>query len=336
MRLSRLIAGAAVLHLILATALFVAGRAGVAPSLIDRDGIMGSFAFDSYDYQRGAIETAQLLRSGNVAGWATAAQPLHVKIIAVPFALLSPLFGYSTLSAEPYNLACYLAIVALVFALGRELGGHRTGLLAAAIVGLWPTFVLHTLQLLKDPIFVMAALAFLLCAIKLLNRTYSQTASAGVSLVATLLVLLLVLVRFSVVLLMIAGALLILALLIWRQVRERRLLFWNMAPAIAILLTGLLMLTLHARPTIQRSKIYSSDAAGPLKNAADPARQVPTLVRWILTLDWDRSNPDRAAKFARRISSIRSRFAAAYSDSGSLVDANVEFKMPGDLLNYLP
>jgi len=111
--------------------LFVAGRAGVAPALIDRDGIMGSFAFDSYDYQRGAGETAELLRSGNLTGWATAAQPLHVKIIAVPFALLSPLFGYSTLSAEPYNLLCYLAIVALVFALGRELGGERAGVLAA-------------------------------------------------------------------------------------------------------------------------------------------------------------------------------------------------------------
>jgi hypothetical protein len=327
----RLIAGAAVLHLFLAVALFVVGRAGVAPALIDRDGIMGSFAFDSYNYQRGAIETAELLRSGNIVGWATAAQPPHVKIIAVPFALLSPLFGYGTLSAEPYNLVCYLAIVALVFALGRELGGQRAGVPAAAIVGLWPTFLLHTLQLLKDPIFVMAALAFLWCAITLLVRTYSPTASAGVSLVATLLVLLLALVRFSVAWLMIAVALLILVLLILRQTRERRLLFWNMAPVIAILLTGLIMPPLHSLQTIERTKTYLSDEAGPPKNVADPAMQMPTVVKWI-----DSPQRDRGARFARRVSSIRSRFAAVYSDSGSLVDAQAEFRNVGDLLRYIP
>src|SRR5690242_20540536 len=103
----RLVAIAAVLHLSLAAGLFVAARAGLAPSLVDRDGIMGSFAFDSYEYQRGGIEAAGLLRGGRVGAWATAAQPLHTKIISVCFALLSPLFGYSTLSAEPYNLVCY-------------------------------------------------------------------------------------------------------------------------------------------------------------------------------------------------------------------------------------
>ena len=194
---SRLLVIAAVLHIFLAIVLFTAGRAGVAPTLIDRDGIMGSFAFDSYDYQRGAIETSQLLRGGHLRAWATAAQPLHVKLMAVPFALLSPLFGYSTLSVEPYNVVCYLAIIALVFALGSELGGQRAGVLSAVLVALWPTFLLHTLQLLKDPIFITAALAALWCAITLLVRTYRPAASAGVSVIAILLLLLIASVRFS-------------------------------------------------------------------------------------------------------------------------------------------
>src|SRR3569832_10585 len=94
----RLIVISAILHIFLAIALFVAGRAGLAPTLINRDGIMGSFAFDSYDYQRGAIETSQLFAGGNLRAWATDAQPLHVKLLSVPFSLLHPLFGYSTLS----------------------------------------------------------------------------------------------------------------------------------------------------------------------------------------------------------------------------------------------
>src|ERR1044072_3352461 len=208
----RLLALAAVLHLVLAIALFALGRWQVAPALVDRDGLMGSFAFDSYDYQRGAIEANELLRKGELIAWATAPQPLHVKFVSVSFALLSPLFGYSTLSAEPYNLVCYVAIVGLVFAIGSELGGRRTGILSAVLVALWPTFLLHTLQLLKDPLFITAALAFLWCAITLLTRTYRPAASVGVSAMAILLVLLLAFVRRSSVLLLVGVVILMLGL----------------------------------------------------------------------------------------------------------------------------
>ena len=322
----RLVAIAAVLHLSLAVGLFVAARVGVAPSVVDRDGIMGSFAFDSYEYQRGAIEAAGLLRDGHVGAWATAPHPLHTKIIGVCFALLSPLFGYSTLSAEPYNLACYLVVVGLVFALGRELGGQRVGVLAATIVALWPTFLLHTLQLLKDPIFVMGALAFVSCAVTWLSRTYRPAASAGVSIVTIVLVLVLAVVRFSAVWLMIGVALLTLVLLIVRQRRERRLLLWNMAPPLAILLTGLLLLPFTGPQTIERSKHSQSLAAGPLKSDGDPAARVPTLLKSI--------GPGN--KFARRISNTRSRFAASYAESGSLLDTNAEFRYISDLLRYAP
>jgi hypothetical protein len=330
----RLIVIAAVLHVSFALALFVAGRTGVAPRLIDRDGIMGSFAFDSYDYQRGAIETSELLRNGDLRAWATAAQPLHVKLIAVPFAVLHPIFGYSILSAEPYNLVWYLAIVCLVFMLGSELGGRRAGILSAALVALWPTFLLHTLQLLKDSLFITAALAFLWCAITLLIRTYRPAASAGVTVLALLLLLLLAFVRGSSMLLFVAVAILILALLSVRQTRARRLLFWNMTPAIAVLLTGLLLLPFISAQTITRTKKYSSDQAGPLKSVADPSKRVPTLVTWIKTRDSSRTVV--RDRLARRISSMRSRFAASYSDAGSLLDAQTEFRSTGDLLRYAP
>jgi hypothetical protein len=330
----RLIVIAAILHVSFALVLFVAGRAGVAPRLIDRDGIMGSFAFDSYDYQRGASETSQLLRSGNLRAWANAAEPLHVKLIAVPFALLSPVSGYSPLSAEPYNLFFYLAIVCLVFALGSELGGRRAGIFAAVLVALWPTFLLHTLQLLKDSLFITAALAFLWCAITLLSRTYTATASAGVSLIAILLLLLLAFVRGGSVLLLVAVAILILGLLIVRQATERRLLFWNMLPAVAILLIGLILAPFISGRTIHYTKKYSSDQIGPLKNVADREDRMPTVIVWKKR---EPSGHSAAGdRFARRISSIRSRFAASYSNAGSLLDAQTEFRNVGDLLRYIP
>ena len=338
--LRRLIAAAAVLHVCLAVALFVAGRSAVAPAIVDRDGIVGSFAFDSYDYQRGATDVAALIRSGQIRAAATAAQPLHVKMIAVCFALLSPLLGYSTLSAEPYNLACYLAIIAIVFAFARELRDERAGVLAAAVVALWPTFLLHTLQLLKDAFFIAAALAFLLCAVTLLTRTYRQTMAVSVSTVAIVLVLLLTLVRFSFVLLMIAVALLTLALLILRQVRERRLLFWNMAPALVVLLIALALLPLHSPHNIQRTKQFLPAQAGPLKNTGDPAMQVTTLVTWVAGNELNhtaaKTSSSRSDRFVRGISRMRSRFAAVYFESGSLVDKDTEFRNAGDLIRYVP
>jgi len=335
----RLLLIAGVLHVFLAIVLFVAGRAGVAPQLIDRDGIMGSFAFDSYDYQRGAIETSQLLRGGNLRAWATAAQPLHVKLIAVPFALLNPVFGSSTLSAEPYNVGCYVSIIALVFALGSELGGRRAGVLAAVVVALWPTFLLHTLQLLKDPIFITATLAALWCALTLLTRTYRPTASVFVSVMAILLLLILASVRFSSVLLLVVVAILILGLLAVRQAIERQLLFWNMTPAIAVFLTGLILLPFITGQKLTYTKQYPSEQTGPLKNVGNPSERVPTLVTSIGAGNSSRGATQRFVvgdRFARRISSMRSRFAASYSDAGSLLDAQAEFRNVGDLLRYLP
>src|SRR5688500_1533108 len=75
----KLVAVASALHVFLAFALFIAGRAQLAPTLINRDGIIESFAHDSYGYQAGAIQLAGHLRSGEFASWAAADQPVHVK-----------------------------------------------------------------------------------------------------------------------------------------------------------------------------------------------------------------------------------------------------------------
>ena len=148
------------------------------------------------------------------------------------------------------------------------------------------------------------------------------------------------LVRFSSVLLLVAVAILIVGLLIIRQVSERRLLFWNMTPAIAVCVSGLLLLTFISSHTIRLSKKYPSDQAGPLKTVANSSERVPTLVRWINAPDSTRGSVEgRHAvgdRLARRISSNRSRFAASYSESGSLLDAQVEFRNAGDLVKYIP
>lgn len=342
----RLLVGAAVLHVALAFGLHWAGRAQLAPSLIDRDGIMGSFAFDSYEYQRGAVRLAEVLRRDGVSAWAAERGPVHVRLISLQFALLGPLFGYGTLSAEPFNLLCYLAVVGLALLLGREVGGRRAGLLAAGAVALWPTFLLHTLQLLKDPLFIAGALALVLCVTTWLTRDYGRASAGAAGALMGVTILLLLLIRFQFAAVILALVLLGFALLVVRQLSERRVLYWNMASPLLILAAGALLLLLHSlgAPPVQKFKHYPSDGGGPPKSAESAGERVPTVVTYLPRAKAEGGAPPgyaarlRAAadRAAHRVGSVRYRFSAVYSEAGSGVDREVRFDGLASLLLYLP
>jgi hypothetical protein len=337
----QLVAAAAALHVVLAVALFVAGRTKIAPTVIDQDGIMGSFANDSYGYQRQAIQLAKVLESGKVVDWVTAAQPMHVKIMAIPFAIFGPLFGYGTLSAEPYNLLIYATVIALVFTMGREVCSRRVGLLAGAVVAVYPSFLLHTMQLLKDPLVVTASLAFVLGVTTWLTRTYSAKSAAVAAVLTMLMTLLLLFTRANLVIVFFATALLGLTLLVMRQSLERRYLLWNMILALTVLLAMAfpLYFLLYWSQSVERMKQFPADQTGPPKIST--ALQVPSLTVRVSSAP---KSPDTFAArlrrppdaLAKRVGNMRFNFALSYPDAGSFIDSDREFKSLSDLLRYLP
>lgn len=341
----RLIIAAALLHIILAAGLFCAGRAQVAPSFIDRDGIMPSFAFDSYEYQRGAMRLTQVLKQDGARAWAAEHEPFHVKLLSLQFVLFGPLFGQSTLSAEPLNLFCYLAILSLVFALGREVGGRRVGLLSATIVALWPTFLLHTLQLLKDPLFIAGALAFVLCLTTWLTRTYHRWLALSLGTVMLLTVFLLLLIRLNFGIFIFALLLFGFILLIIRQILERRLLYWNMLCPLLALVTMGLLIPFYMGQHKQKFKQYPSNQGGQSKSAITvDVAQVPATISYSPPNHLIKRSPQLkegqlcavANQTARRVGYTRIRFATSYSEGGSGLDSNVELKEFKDLISYLP
>ena len=136
----RLVAAAALLHVMIVVLVFAAGRMQLAPRFLDGDGIVpGS---DSITYQRDARQLAVTLRQAGFTAWRRTAAPVHVRLLSLVLALFPALSGYGILAAEPLNLVCYLAIVVFTFAIGRETGSARSGLVAAGMIALWPTFVL--------------------------------------------------------------------------------------------------------------------------------------------------------------------------------------------------
>ena len=271
---------------------------------------MESFALDSSLYQQRAIRLLDILKEDGLGAWAATPERAHVKLLSLQFAVFGPLFGYSILSAEPFNLFCYAAILSLVLILGREVGGRRVGLLAAGIVALWPTFLLHTTQLLKDPLFIVGALALILIVTTWLTRTYSWRGAIGMGALMAFMTGLLLLIRVQFGVVIYALVFFAFVLLIIRQLLERRLLYWNLICPLLILLAGIFAL------------FYMAASHGPLTT------QTPHTYTERLYA--------AAETTAVEASRVRYTFIAWHPEAGSVIDAHVEFKNFNDLILYLP
>ena len=339
----RLLLAAALLHITLAFGLFWAGRMQLAPGLIDRDGIVASFAFDSYEYQRDALRLVDVLRQRGLVAWVREPEAVHVKLISIPFALLGPVSGYGPLTAEPFNLLCYLSIVGLTLALGQEIGNARIGQLAAGVVALWPTLLLHSLQLLKDPLFIAAALALVFCVTSWLTRTHSPRRAIITGAITMVAVLLLLFVRSSFAIVILGVVLFGFVLLVIRQLVERRPLYWNMVGPLFILVVGALLLTFLTTGVGQKFKRYPSSETGEAKAGVTSGIQVRSAESYLPLTIQERSPAtytaklsDRSHRMALRIGSVRDRFSARYSKSGSTIDSGVRIRDLKGLLSYLP
>lgn len=171
---SRYLALAGIFHVAVTTVIFALGRTNIFPGLFDRNGI-GNFAADGPAYLADVVSLVNALKQTGIAGWASAPFPFHSKIYSLVFAASGPLVGFNILAAEPLNLLCYLAIILSVYKLGSEISGPRTGRIAAIIIALWPTLLLHTTQVLKDPLFIALLLGLICISACFITRTFSIT-----------------------------------------------------------------------------------------------------------------------------------------------------------------
>src|SRR6266404_1698944 len=219
---ARLLIVAAILHLVVTTVIFVIGRLQLMPGQFDRNGI-GEFANDGRMHQMDAILLTSKLQSEGVRSWLSAVAPLHVRIYSLSQLPLSGVGGFNILSVEPMNIVYYLAITTLVYKLARKMYDRRTALLAATIVGLWPTLLLHTTQPLRDPLLITLVLAFFLIAARLVRERFSWKQGVIAALGGVMTLLAIWIVRLAMWDIMRAVVGLGFVLLVLQQVRERRL-----------------------------------------------------------------------------------------------------------------
>src|SRR6185369_6646245 len=232
------------IHVALTTAIFLIGHFRVLPNTFNEDGIGITFAIDGRTYNQVAIGLVGQWKTNGFITWLNTKAPLHSRLHSVSFMLFGWLLGYNILGAEPLNLFYYLAILSCIYFLGRELFDAETGLLAAAIIAVWPTFLLHSTQLIRDPLSNACLLALMLVLTTVISRQFTPRNAILIGVGGAGLVTLFWLARGNMWNVVILAVAITLAMLAGRMICARRFMTGNV---IVMLLTITALIVVPSR-----------------------------------------------------------------------------------------
>ncbi len=314
---------ALIFHVAVTTAIYCVGRSQLLPGAFNPAGLAISFVPDGARDLPLIVRLSEEISAGQLRSWVNAPYPFHFKLYSIGFAIFGPALGFTIIAAEPLNALCYLGSLILIVKLGQEAFNRSAGLLAAVIVGLWPSFLLHTTQLLKDPFFILGMLAFILVIVRLILRSFSWPRSLAYGAAGGCVSIFLWLTRDNMGELMIVIGFLGAGMLIVRQLIERQFLATNTIGLMLLLVMALSVSRVVPKfndPIGDRSRLpVRSQSDEVAFNAAYRTR--PTTPSWDL--------PTRVMRH-------RSEFIRYYPDAASNIDQNVELLSKADLIRYLP
>ena len=313
---------ATVLHLAMTATVFMLGRNALLPSTFDTNGTAVSFAQDGVGHREDAATLAQMLRGGEFRVWFNSPYPFHVKLYSLSFIVFGSFLGLNIVGAEPVNLFCYLGILILVYKMSEESFGSHSGLVAAATVALWPSLLLHTTQLLKDPIFILGMLGLSFVMMRLLTGSYSWSKGLLIGAAGALLVAVLWKTRSDLGPVLVATVILGAVTLTIRQFQLKQILASNLAGmGLLLALTGGTILWLPVYRDSDNPRRYDKAAITQEALATDNAA-VSSVVRW-----W---------QVGTQVGIVRQRFVTKYPDSSFNLDTSVKLTNTTDLFRYLP
>ena len=309
-----LLAGA--IHITLTLAIFLVGHFQLLPNVFDQHGTGLSFAIDGASYRYYASHLSDQLQTHGLSAWLAFKAPLHSRLYSILFATIGRLLGHNVLAAEPLNLIYYLGILSCVYLLGREIFNARAGWFAAAIVAVWPSFLLHSTQFIRDTLSIFCLLALLLVLTLVLRREFSWRAAAIAGFAGAALVTLFWILRGNMWNVVVFAVGLTILLLAWRMIRARKFLPPNTI-AIVVLLFAMLLVP---------SRIESTALAGvrpPVTPLAIPSATQSAPAEGVF------------ARLLRQVGQRRAGFRS-YRAQESNIDDDVYLMSAGDVLRYIP
>jgi hypothetical protein len=285
---------------------------------------------DTAKYQPQIVIATGVLRNMGFEAWFFALLPFHIKLYSLCFALFAPWSGFSILLIEPLNALYYVAILSLVYYLSRRLFGQQTALLATLIVAVWPTFLAHTTQPLKDPLFLVLALLFLTINCLWLVKQYSPARALAIATLGVVTECLLWIVKSDMWEVMIAIGVATCGTVIIKMLRARKITSGNIAGAVLLLVMSVIIPRIGVQ--LYQPALRWAEARGVAALYKDTdALANESDIRSAMT-----AAQQSSASPIARISRFRERFRRSYPGAGSNIDTDVKFSGTADIIRYLP
>jgi hypothetical protein len=325
---------AGIFHVMVSLIVFLGGREKILPTLFESNGT-ARFASDSTVYLSDTVNLESQLKQSGLASWAVAPFALHTKIYSLVLAAFGPFVGFNIMAAEPFNLLCYLAILLFVFKLGSEIGDPRSALVAAIIVGVWPSLLLHTTQILKDGLFIALVLWLAYLGTYLVTRSLNWQHGLRTGLLGSGLVILLWLLREN------QGPLILMLVSLFlffqglRFIQLRTVMPGNLAAgmlvvmvAVAAPVIGPRLFTVYQNTSPHPALIVDSQGVSRKNDSPGPASTV-------LPVPAPSRKSPLFTRLREEISFARYLFLI-YPGAGSNIDEDVRLENWGDVIRYLP
>lgn len=309
-----MLAGA--IHIALTIAVFLIGHFQILPGTFDENGIGITFAIDGTSYKKVATGLVDEWQGKGFTAWLNARVPFHSRLQSLSFATFGRLLGHNILAVEPLNLFFYLGILICIYVLGREIFSPRTGLLAASIVAVWPSFLLHSTQLIRDSLAILCFLALMVVLTLLLTREFTLRKGVLLGIGGAILVTLFWVTRGNMWNVVLAAIVIAVVLLVQQTIRQKRFMTGNAIVILLIVVTTLLV----------PSRLESSTLPGirpPATPLAIPSASQPAPREGI----WTRA--------IRQIADRRGGFRF-FTSQASNIDADVKFHSFGDMVRFIP
>ena len=305
---------AAVLHVLTALICFLLGYFAFLPQLFDRDGLATGIAVDNLLYRTLQLELVQTLHNSGWNAWTQVQVPLHTRFYSLCYAGFGKILGYNILAAEPLNLFYFLATLSFVYLLGREIFSERAGLLAAIVVAVWPSMLLQSAQIIRDPFSNMCLLGITWLLTKLIAKelTWRQSFTWAMAIVAT--IALLWLARGNIWSIIVIALFATLILLAVKTFLLKRFITTNTISLVVVIVIAL------AIPS-------------QLESMATPERKPPVAA---LSLQSTAGDMGPFTRLVSQIGNRRAAFHSSYAARGSNIDDQVTLRSVSDILKYLP
>jgi hypothetical protein len=219
--------------------------------------------------------------------------------------------------------------------LGTEVSDPRTGRFAAILVAVWPTFLLHTSQILKDPLFISLLLGLIFVVTCCLTRSFSRTRGLWTALLSGALAMLLWFIKQDLWVLILIVVLLGAGFLCLRFIQAKQIASGNLIVGIALLVIAL------GVPVLGRRLItpYRNPNPHPvLPNSGTRTNQITDIAAEPET--HPRVKPP--SKSSPPLTRLRERLVwtrylfVSYPGTSSNIDADVVLESWGDIFRYLP